>query len=78
MPQEIMAGLMIPSLLIAPSPGYSQAAVIHCEGRFVRNPYVYLNNFRAVFTPRKPRNPLLRLGLGLRCQQACRDLDCFR
>mgnify|MGYP003602327460 FL=1 len=31
----------------------------------MRNPYVYLNNFRAVFTPRKPRNPLLRLGLGL-------------
>ncbi|MGN0863522.1 MAG: hypothetical protein ACI4N1_09435 [Stenotrophomonas koreensis] len=31
----------------------------------MRNPYVYLNNFRAVFTPRKPRHPLLRVGLGL-------------
>lgn len=31
----------------------------------MRNPQFYFNNFRAVFAPRKPRNPLVRVALGL-------------
>ncbi|KRG74407.1 hypothetical protein ABB30_13980 [Stenotrophomonas ginsengisoli] len=31
----------------------------------MRNPQFYFNNLRAVFAPRKPRNPLVRVGLGL-------------
>lgn len=31
----------------------------------MRNPQFVFQQFRAAFEPRKPRNPLLRLGLGL-------------
>jgi len=31
----------------------------------MRNPQFFFNNFRAVFAPRKPRNPLVRVALGL-------------
>lgn len=31
----------------------------------MQKPQFYFNNFRAVFQPRKPRNPLLRIALGL-------------
>lgn len=31
----------------------------------MRNPQFYFNNFRAVFAPRKPRNPLVRVAMGL-------------
>lgn len=31
----------------------------------MRNPQFYFNNFRAVFAPRKPRNPLVRVALGM-------------
>jgi hypothetical protein len=31
----------------------------------MRNPQFSFGNFRAVFAPRKPRNPLAKIGLGL-------------